>query len=170
MSTGMLMRKLAFPPSDHGFTLIELIMVIVLIGIISITILPQWTGTSLRLEFEAARILNDIRYTQMLSVISGKRYRWVKLSSSSYQIVDETGTAIILPSGGSQQTLASNVSLGSLTNLPNNLVAFDSLGAPYTNTAIPGTALASTASIALSSGSSTRSINITPQTGYGSLQ
>ena len=153
-----------------GFTLIELIFVILLLSIIGIVLLPQWTASSLSLEFEARRVLSDIRYVQALSMMSGQRYRFVKLSSTSYQLTNESGTAVLLPSGVTQITLPTGMTIGSLSNLPNNLVAFDSQGSPYVNTTLPGTALSSTAIIPLSMGSQTRSIQITSETGYGALQ
>lgn len=160
------------PPiiNTQGFTLVEFILVILLMSIISIAILPQWTATTLNVEFEARRILNDIRYTQALSMATGQRYRWVRTSATTYQIINSAGTALILPSGSTQATLTSNVSFGAFTNLPNNLIAFDSTGTPYTDTGSPGTPLAATAIIPAVIGSNTRSIQVTPSTGYGALQ
>ncbi len=42
----------------------------------------------------------------------------------------------MLPTGGTTLTL-SQVSFGSLGNLPNSLVAFDSQGVPYTTSTLP---------------------------------
>ena len=123
-----------------------------------------------RTGIEERRILNDIRYTQALSMATGQRYRWVRTSATTYQIINSAGTALILPSGSTQATLTSNVSFGAFTNLPNNLIAFDSTGTPYTDTGSPGTPLAATAIIPAVIGSNTRSIQVTPSTGYGALQ
>jgi prepilin-type N-terminal cleavage/methylation domain-containing protein len=155
---------------NHGFTVFELILVILIIGIISVTAIPNWTGSSLGLEFEARRVLNDIRYTQALSMASGMRYRWVRTSSSSYQILNQSGAAMILPSGGTTVTMTNSVSFGSLGNLPSGLVAFDSQGIPYTTSSIPGTALASAATIPLTANGVTRTVRISQSTGYGVLQ
>lgn len=155
---------------NQGFTLIELIVVILVIAIIAVVATPRWTATSVSLEFEARQILNDIRYAQALSMTTGKRYRWVRLSSTTYQIVNEAGSPNVLPAGGTVFTLPNNIVFSTFTNLPNNLVAFDSQGTPYTDASIPGTALASVATITLSTSGQTRSVRINPPTGYGVLQ
>ena len=154
----------------QGFTLIELILVILVISIISATVLLQSPVSSLNMGYEANRVLNDIRYTQALSITSGQRYRWVKVSSSTYQILNEAGTPVLLPSGKNQLTLTNGITLGTLSNLPNNLIAFDSQGVPYINNSIPGTALAATASIPINSTGHTVTVQISPETGYGTLQ
>lgn|SRR3990167_1632420 len=166
----MLTKKACSIVTIRGFTLVEVVIIILVIGIISVTVLPQWTATTLNLEFEARRVLNDIRYAQALSMSSGLRYRWVKASSTAYQLVNSSGSALVLPSGGTQLTLTSGISFGSFTNLPNNLIVFDSVGVPYTDTSTPGTALAAAAIIPITANGSTRTIQITPQTGYGMLQ
>lgn len=150
-----------------GFSLIELVMVILIVGIIMVTVVPKWTGTATNVGYEAQRLLSDIRYAQGLSMTTGQRYRWVKTGSNTYQILNEAGSAITLPLGGTTLTFSSGVTFGTLTNLPSSLVAFSSVGAPYTTSTIPGTALASTASIPLTAAGQTRTVQISPQTGYG---
>lgn len=154
---------------DHGFTLLEVVLVILIIGVIAITVTPTRLQVPMRMQYEATRVLNDIRYTQALSMASGQRYRWVRTSSTSYQITDEAGTAIMLPNGATTLTLASGISFGAFSNLPNTLVAFDSFGAPYTDSAYPGTALAATAIIPITNGTQTSNITIVQTTGYGDV-
>lgn len=155
--------------NQRGFTLLELVMILMIIGILAVAVTPNKLDSPIRLRYEARRVLNDIRYVQLLSMTTGLRYRWVQTSTTSYQLVNQTGTAINLPSGGTTLTLASGVSFGTLTNLPSSLVAFDSFGVPYTTSSIPGTALTSAATIPLVSSSQTTTITITPPTGYGSV-
>lgn len=152
-----------------GFTFLELVIVILIVGIVSVTVYNQFPAPSINVEYELRRVLNDIRFTQAMSMASGQRYRWVRTSTTSYQILNQSGSAVVFPNGSTTMTLSS-VSFGTLTNLPSNLVAFDSQGTPYTDTGTPGTALASTASIPLTTGSYSHAVTITAQTGYGAVQ
>ena len=55
--------------SSQGFTLIELIMVVVLIGILAVSIVPKFMDTSaISLQGGAAMVEADIRYTQELAM------------------------------------------------------------------------------------------------------
>ncbi len=148
-----------------GFTLFELIIVIILMAILSLGVYLKWPGSSINLAAEAQQIANDIRYAQSLAMTNGQRYRFVKTSANTYQIVNNAGTAIKLALGNTTMTLNSGISFGTLSNLPNSLIAFDGLGIPYTDTATPGTALSATATIALTASGDTVTISIAPETG-----
>jgi prepilin-type N-terminal cleavage/methylation domain-containing protein len=154
-----------FKNKHAGFSLIELIMVLIILSVVMINVYVNWPGATLNVRGQADRLADDIRYTQTLSMSQGQRFRLVKTSSTTYQITNSAGTAIIMPSGGTSVTLGTGISFGALTNLPNSLIAFDGKGAPYTDTGSPGTALASTASILLNSGSESNTISISPETG-----
>lgn len=152
-------------PQTKGFTLIELVMTIVIISIIAVFAFMSSPAATIVLDAQAKQLESDIRYAQSLSMAQGQRYRWVKLSSNTYQILNSSGTAITLPSGSTTVTLNSGITFGTLTNLPNNLVAFDGRGTPYSTTGSPGTALASNATIPLTSSGQTFTLTISPVTG-----
>ncbi len=148
-----------------GFTLVELVITLIILSILATTAYIQWPGATLTLSSAANKLAADLRYTQSLSMSANQRYRLVKTSANTYQIVNSSGTAVILPSGASAVSLGSNIAFSSLTNIPNNLIAFDGRGVPYTDTGPPGTALATTAVFTLSGGGETMTVSITPQTG-----
>lgn len=157
-------------PHQHGFTLIELILVIIITSILAVGVYISWPAVTIDLEAQAQQIANDIRYAQMLSMSKGERYRFVRISSTSYQITNGSGSAILLPTGSTAATLYTGITFDAFTQLPNNLIAFDGKGIPYVDTGSPGTALSSTATIPITSNGETRTISITPNTGYASLQ
>lgn len=149
----------------HGFTIIELIVVISIVAILAAAPLIAVNSLNLNLGGQAKQIISDIRYTQSLAMTKGSRYRFRILSSTTYQVQDSSGTAVSL-NGSTTTTLNSGITFGTSTNLPNNLINFDTKGAPYTDTASPGTALASTASIVIRNSLTTLTMSISPSTGY----
>jgi prepilin-type N-terminal cleavage/methylation domain-containing protein len=154
-----------------GFTLIELIIVIVVVSILAIIPFLNWPSSSISLDGQAQQLANDIRYAQSLSMTKAQRYRLViTTGSSSYQILNTAGTAVRFASGNTTVTLNSGISFGTLSNLPNSLIAFDGNGIPYTTTGSPGTALAANASIPLQSSGNTKTVVITPLTGKVNVQ
>ncbi len=148
-----------------GFTIIELIAIVMIISILAVLTVFSWQGTTINLEAQAQQIANDIRYAQSLAMTKGVRYRWVRASSTTYQIVNSSGTPITFARGNTTITLNSGITFGAFTNLPNNLVAFNGKGIPYTDTGSPGTALAAAATIPITQSSETESIVISPGTG-----
>jgi prepilin-type N-terminal cleavage/methylation domain-containing protein len=146
-----------------GFTIIELIVVLVALGIFYWYVSTYTNQIGINISAQADMTANDIRYAQMLSMTQKSRYRFVKVSSSSYSIQDSTGTAITLPSGGTTVVFGTGITFGTWVNLPSSLVIFDSSGIPYTD--VSGTALASTATIPLTNDTVTKNISIAPQTG-----
>lgn len=155
----------------QGFSLIELIMVIIVISILAVVPFISMPGPGLNLDAQGQKLANDIRYAQSFSMTKGQRYRLViTTGTSSYQILNTAGTAVRFASGNTTTTLNSGISFGTLTNLPNSLIAFDGEGIPYTTTGSPGTALAANATIPLQSSSSTTNVIITPITGTVTVQ
>ena len=153
----------------QGFSLIEVIMVIAVISILAVIPFFSLPSASINLDGQAQQLANDIRYTQSLSMTKAQRYRLV-IGAGSYQILNTAGTAVQFASGNTTVTLNSGISFGTLTNLPNSLIAFDGNGIPYTTTGTPGTALAANATIPLQQSGSTKTVVITPLTGKVTVQ
>lgn len=154
----------------NGFTLIEMIIITLVIGILAVYPLLKWQGSSINLDAEAERLASDIRYAQSLSMTRVERYQFIKTSSNTYQIRSAAGTPVVLGSGSTTVTLNSGITFGTFVNLPNSLIAFDGKGAPYTDNGSPPTALSATASIPITASGYTKTIIITPETGSISIQ
>jgi len=155
-----------------GFTLIELTVVITILSIITLAFMISFSKTVINLNAQAELLASDIRYTQNLAITHGQRYRFVlnSPSANSYRILNENGTVENLAYGASSASLGSGISFGAITNLPNSLINFDTLGIPYTDTASPGNKLNTTATISITSGGTTKILSITPQTGRVIIQ
>jgi prepilin-type N-terminal cleavage/methylation domain-containing protein len=154
---------------SQGFTFVEMIMVMVIISILAVSLMLNTPSSGINLGAQVNQVLNDIRYTQALSMTRNQRFRFV-ITGSTYQILNAAGTAIILARGNTTATLGTGITFGTLTNLPSSLVNFDGYGTPYTTAASPGTALATAATIPLKAGTLTMTIGITPLTGRAAIQ
>lgn len=151
----------------HGFSLVELVIVITIIGVLAVIPFYNWPGTVVSIDAQAKQIANDIRFTQSFSMAKSERYRIVRTSATSYQVQNGSGSPIILGSGSTTVTLNSGLTFGAWSNLPGNLIAFDGRGIPYVDAIIPGTPFApgTTYSITITGGGNTETITISPITG-----
>jgi MSHA pilin protein MshC len=173
-----------------GFTLIELIIVMVLIGILTISIS---VGTSrvgnIAMAAQAAQVAQDIRYTQSLAMTQHQSFRIYFCNPSNtsdytvYQIIrDSDGTAVINPTTGTSNPtdLQTGIRFSS-SSVSGRRLVFDSQGTPYEGTS--SSPFTSNQTVTLSvdtsgggcSGGSCGgtlpgcTITITPNTGYVSV-
>lgn len=148
---------------QSGFTLIELVMVTILLAIVATYAAMRFPSqASMQASGFASTFLQDLQLTAALSISGNQRYRMV-ISSSSYQIQDASLTPIILPGtqpgvGSTTNTAPAGVTITGLSG-----IIFDSLGTPYD---LNNVALSAPATFTISSGTSSRTITVTPQTGY----
>jgi type II secretory pathway pseudopilin PulG len=154
--------------SDEGFTLVELIVMLLVIAVIAVIAAPKMSSDPISVATEAEQLAADIRYVQTLAMTQAQRYR-INFTATGYTftLADAGATAVIHPLTGS--TAPINLNSGTTIGLPptgllNSLVAFDGRGVPYTDS-LATTALAATATIVLSRGTASQAITISPETG-----
>jgi prepilin-type N-terminal cleavage/methylation domain-containing protein len=151
--------------SSKGFTLIEMIAILLILGLVAAFAVPRWTARTTNLYAQTNNLLNDIRYTQNLAMTQGQRYRINLMAPNTYSITTLTGTAVINPgSNTTVSTLGTGIQYGTITNLPSSLISFDGKGKPYIDSGAT-TALTTTATIVLTTGSANYTISISPGTG-----
>jgi len=151
--------------TENGFTVAELVVILVLVAILAFTVIPRYQDKgAINVSALAEQLASDIRYTQSLAMTSGQRNR-INLAVASYQITTSAGVPVAHPATGSSAAISlSNISLsGYNPPLTNSYIAFDGKGIPYTDVA--GTALSANATITLNSAGSTRQVVVSPQTG-----
>ena len=127
-------------PKDQGFTLIEIVVVLVLVGIIATVVFTRSITTEkLNLVGRTDKIQNHIRYAQSMAMktnsvwgllCNGNQY-WLFNGYSSTEIMN----AIELPGeSGNVIDLA-----GSGLSIYPFILYFDNLGKPYSSYSGPGT-------------------------------
>ena len=127
---------------SKGFTLIELIVVMIIIAVLAVYVVMRTPSTSLYGQsYVSEQIRRDIRYTQSLAMSLNMNYSII-FSTNSYTISPNppTGTyTITMPSGVT-------LSPGSIT--------FNSMGAPAaaSSVTISGTGASTTLTIAAETG------------------
>ena len=148
-----------------GFTIIELVAVIVLLGILAISIIPRSpTKGSLTIAGQAHQLASDIRYVQSLSMTRGQRFCF-RLTSTGYNMTTTAANACTATSTEHPAGIALPVSLDGISvnsTLPAGDVIFNGKGAPYTDAT---TALAANAVVTLSGEGGTKTVTISPVTG-----
>ena len=128
-------------PDSKGFTIIELIMVVVLISILAVSVVPKfWDTSGFSIEGAAAMAVADIRYAQELAMSTHSSKTIVFTTSNDYYTVDTRNV-----------DLPSRVSISSGTTF-----TFNSLGEPTTGGG---------SSVTLSAGAETKTITVENYTG-----
>jgi len=116
--------KKIFPPHSYsGFTLVELIVVILLIGILSISIAPRFFTVDRYAARKASdELLTALRYTQQMAMNRGGNIR-LDLKSDRYTIELTNNTALRSPDGSAYPKLFDGV-----TSSTPGLIEYDRLG------------------------------------------
>ncbi|MEZ9515923.1 Tfp pilus assembly protein FimT/FimU [Vibrio splendidus] len=122
--------------SQYGFTLIELIVVIILLAILSVYASSRYFGaSSVDSHLIQSELLSSIRLTQLRAMHrSGLCNRWGIVQNQAAQIIehaDTTCTSSLDESDSSFVDAAShNVTLTFSTNSGEQFIDFDNLGRP----------------------------------------
>ena len=134
--------------NQKGFTLIELVMILVLVGILAVFVAPKLPNiTSSRAISFSDKLRADIRYAQNLAMTRNRRTR-VILTNTSYAITQDSSGASNCGSfaavgdpaegGGLSVALDTGDYAGiKLTVSAMTCLEYDSLGRPYNCTLFP---------------------------------
>ena len=160
-----------------GFTLIELVMIIVILGILALTAVPKATTTSsIRLQAACQKIASDLRYAQEMSMAQQVRFgiSFDPVNESYFVYRVNIATKVIDPQTRNDFDISfiqlnefKGIDIAS-TNFSNKM-EFDSIGAPYDGN---GVILSSQGIITLQTagGAYSKTVRIESKTGKVSVQ
>ena len=156
--------------SHSGFTLVELIIVVVILSIVALTAVPMMgSAAGIQIRSAANMIAADIEYARSMAISRGQNYSvQFDKDTDSYQIVDQTGAVIQHPVkkgftyivNFQNESRLNRVDITSVNFNGTQIVTFDCLGSP-SNT--------STGSVNLQAGGITTTITVEPVTGFVSF-
>jgi prepilin-type N-terminal cleavage/methylation domain-containing protein len=161
----------------QGFTLIELIVVVVIIGIASLIAVPMLsTAADMQVRSAANRIAADLDYAKSLAMTHQKAFSVVFSPSTESYDIRETGTdTVISDPMRPSQTYAVNFKLdsrssrvdivsSSFDSVLSNAITFDYLGSPYSGKGLANAL--NSGRITLTSDHFTLYVDVEPVTGY----
>lgn len=145
-----------------GFTLVEVITVIVIIGILSAFIATRGSTLNGDLPARMSEVRAQLRYLQLSAMKTGTSYLALQCDATNYWAYNSADASkhLLLPGESSSTvSLASkNMTMDSFT------IAFDRFGIPYSGS--PLVKLANNATITITAGGQSGNLYVTPETGF----
>ena len=172
------MRKYENKRSPKGFTLVEIIIVVVILGIAAAIAVPMVSSAAdMQVRSAANRIAADLDYAKNLAITHQRRH-WVVFSGNSYEIrtVEDDGTteyvidhpvnpgSFVVDFSADSRLSRVNIVTADFDSDSSNTITFDYLGSPYSGTGT--TAPLNSGQITLQAADFTLTVDVEPVTGY----
>jgi prepilin-type N-terminal cleavage/methylation domain-containing protein len=159
----------------HGFTLAEVLVVVVILAIAATIVIPMMGDTNdMKVASAARQVVSTLLYAQTLAISTQQRHQVVFDSvSNEYEIQDESGNVIMDPVSPGQPFRISYtnhpqlrpVVIDSVDIGGTNIVWFDRLGAPYEGDISGNQFLLSQGTITLVAGTNSMNVQVEPVSG-----
>jgi len=154
------MQTLPIARSERGFSLIELVIVLVMLGILAAYALPRWAPADTTVASQAERLARDLRHAQTIAMNQGRSLVFDIQAPAAYRVTS-SGTPITDPA-----TLQDfQVTLDSGVTVAGTDTDFDSLGRPTGS----GILLTAPRVFTLSGTSRTATVTLSAVTGFVSV-
>jgi len=165
--------------SSSGFTIIEILIVVVLIGIAAMIAVPMMSSAgSIQIRAAANMIAADLEYAKSMAISRGQNFSVVfDKSAESYSIKNQAGTVIAHPVkkgfdyaidfGNDSRLDRVDIVDADFDPDSSQTITFDYLGSPYSGTGTSSPLNSGT--ITLQAGGITKRVRVVPVTGYISI-
>ncbi len=160
--------------SNRGFTLIEIIVVVVILSIVGMVVIPMMGSAAItELKAAANMVSADLEYAKSIAIAKGQIYSvQFDAGAESYRVKDQNGNTIKHPVNGvdyvvdfSADSRIDQVTISSVNFDSTNEVKFDYLGNPLNGS----DGSLSSGTVTLEAGGQTITIRVEPVTGYISI-
>ncbi|MFQ5642080.1 MAG: Tfp pilus assembly protein FimT/FimU [Thiogranum sp.] len=143
----------------NGFTLIELVFVMVIVATLGALAIPRFAHNDATVPAQADQLGRAIRHAQAMAMSQGRSFSIATRSATSYAITHGDSTTPVRNAAGEEQVyfLVNGVTLNSAH------VEFDSLGRPLGSAALADTVRGW---ILTGTGGNTASVRVQPVTGF----
>lgn len=162
-----------------GFTLIEIMVVVVILGLAMYMAVPMFSGAAgMQMQSGANMIAADLEYAKSMAISCQQQYGIIFKTDTEYDVVDQAGNPVPHPVKNPMQAASgpkyivdfhkADIGLNKIDKAAANFdgtnkVTFDYLGSPYNGS---GGALNAQGTITVQSGASTMRIYVEPVTGF----
>lgn len=140
-----------------GFTLVELVLVLLLLGILAAAAIPRVPVSPTGVDAAARKIRSDLHYARSLAMTRGRNHGIEFAGGAPYILYDQTPTNPVLDPL-SRAAFSEDLRRFGRSEVTNSLrVEFDSWGRPI---------LGGGGSVSVSNGTFARTLNILAETGF----
>lgn len=147
--------------TQRGFTLIELVIVLVLLGAMAAIALPRWAPADTTVAAQADRLGRDLRHAQIMAMQQGRTLTLDIQTASTYRVADSGSSTVTDPA--TQQPFA--ISMENSVTVSGADTEFDSLGRPVSG----GTLLTVQRAFTISGSTTVATVTVSPVTGFVSV-
>lgn len=156
---------------QRGFTIVEMIVVMLVLSVLAVTVGMRWNATSTILPYQAELMARNLRHAQLLAMTWGQNLQVVLVSPTNYRVNCASAGAVPLCNGaGPVMDPASNGGTFNVV-LSNNAtvtgpatLTFNRLGMPVNP--VTGTPLPGPNNYVLTDGTVTWTAGVNPITGF----
>jgi len=145
----------------NGFTLIELVIVLVIIGSVAVIALPRWAPSDTTVGAQADRLARDLRHIQAMAMSQARTLTVDIQPTTAYRVID--GASMTVTDPATQQPF--QVTLDNNVTVSGTDTGFDSLGRPVAG----GSLLAAARVFTVSGNTRSATVTVSPVTGFISV-